>query len=51
MTGGARGIGKTIARVLAQQGMRVGINDVNLAVASDTVEEFRKERLVALGVG
>jgi NAD(P)-dependent dehydrogenase (short-subunit alcohol dehydrogenase family) len=50
VTGAGRGIGKTIARVLAQQGMKVGINDVNPVLAANVVKEFRSEGLTALAV-
>ena len=45
VTGGGRGIGKTIARVLAQKGMRVGLNDINLALAEATSKELCAEGL------
>jgi NAD(P)-dependent dehydrogenase (short-subunit alcohol dehydrogenase family) len=50
ITGGGRGIGKTIAHILAQQGMQVGINDVNPASMESVVNEFRAEglRVIAL---
>jgi NAD(P)-dependent dehydrogenase (short-subunit alcohol dehydrogenase family) len=48
VTGSGRGIGRTIARVLAQKGMRVGLNDVNLALAETAAEEFRAEGLRVL---
>ena len=50
ITGAGRGIGKTIAHVLAQQGMLVGINDVNAAVVEHVVNEFRAEGLRALAL-
>ena len=50
ITGGGRGIGKTIARVLAQQGMLVGINDIDPALANTAVEEFTRESLRALAL-
>jgi NAD(P)-dependent dehydrogenase (short-subunit alcohol dehydrogenase family) len=48
VTGSGRGIGRTIVRVLAQKGMRVGLNDVNLALAETAAEEFRAEGLRVL---
>ncbi|HZY40693.1 MAG TPA: SDR family NAD(P)-dependent oxidoreductase [Anaerolineae bacterium] len=50
ITGAGRGIGKTIAHVLAQKGMLVGINDVNAAVVERVVNEFRAEGLRALAL-
>ena len=45
VTGSGRGIGKTIVRVLAQKGMRVGLNDINLALAESAAQELRAEGL------
>jgi len=45
VTGGGRGIGKAIVRVLAQQGMIVGLNDVRLELAETTAEEFCNDDL------
>ena len=50
ITGAGRGIGKTTAQVLAQRGMRVGINDVDPAVTDAVAAEFRAEGLSALSV-
>jgi NAD(P)-dependent dehydrogenase (short-subunit alcohol dehydrogenase family) len=50
VTGSGRGIGKTIAHLLAQQGMRVGVNDVNAALAEQVVQEFQAEGLEALAL-
>ncbi|HZY44373.1 MAG TPA: SDR family NAD(P)-dependent oxidoreductase [Anaerolineae bacterium] len=50
VTGAGRGIGKTIAHVLAQKGMQVGINDVNVAMIESVVNEFRAEGLSAIGL-
>jgi len=50
VTGGGRGIGKTIVHVLAQKGMRVAVNDVNPALAEDVVREFSAEGLQVLAL-
>ena len=50
VTGAGRGIGKTTARLLAQRGMRVGINDVDPALAAAAVSELRQEGFSALSV-
>jgi NAD(P)-dependent dehydrogenase (short-subunit alcohol dehydrogenase family) len=50
VTGGGRGIGRTIVRVLAQKGMLVGLNDIELAFAESAAQEFCADglRVVAL---
>ncbi len=50
VTGGARGIGKTVARVLAQKKMLVGINDINGVQAERAAAELRAEGLQALAL-
>lgn len=40
VTGGAQGIGKGIATTLGEQGFRVAVADLNLAVAEDTAKEI-----------
>lgn len=50
VTGAGRGIGKTVARHLARQGMAVGVNDVDRALVEKAVAEFRAEGLQALGL-
>jgi NAD(P)-dependent dehydrogenase (short-subunit alcohol dehydrogenase family) len=43
VTGAGRGIGKTIARVLAKQGMAVGVNDAQEDLALRAGQELRAE--------
>ena len=50
ITGAGRGIGKTIAHTLAQQGMRVGLNDVNAAMIERVANEFRAAGLQAMAL-
>ena len=50
ITGGGRGIGKMIARLLAQQGMLVGINDVDPGLAATAVQELTQEGLRVLAL-
>jgi NAD(P)-dependent dehydrogenase (short-subunit alcohol dehydrogenase family) len=50
ITGAGRGIGKTTARLLAQKGMLVGINEINPGLLSSTVAEFQAEGLSVLGL-
>lgn len=48
ITGGGRGIGRTIARVLATQGMLVGINDVDPDRAQMVVDGLKKDGFSAI---
>jgi NAD(P)-dependent dehydrogenase (short-subunit alcohol dehydrogenase family) len=50
VTGSGRGIGKTIARVLAEKGMQVGVNDVDPALVENVAREFRRKGLLVLGL-
>jgi len=50
VTGAGRGIGKTIARVLAARGMAVGINDVVKESAESAARELRSEGFGALAL-
>jgi NAD(P)-dependent dehydrogenase (short-subunit alcohol dehydrogenase family) len=50
VTGAGRGIGKATARLLAQRGMRVGVNDVDSALAEAVEAEFRAEGLAVMTV-
>lgn len=50
ITGAGRGIGRTIARRLAHEGMRVAINDVELARAEEACAALRGEGLQAVAV-
>jgi NAD(P)-dependent dehydrogenase (short-subunit alcohol dehydrogenase family) len=43
VTGAGRGIGLTIARVLAERGMRVGVNDVDAAAAEEAAAALRAQ--------
>jgi len=43
VTGAGRGIGKTLVRMLAQKGMKVGVNDVDRALVEGVVQEYRAE--------
>ncbi len=45
VTGGGRGIGRTIVRELAQRGMIVGLNDVSPDLAENATRELRDESL------
>ncbi len=40
ITGGGRGIGKATAKAMLQQGMKVAIGDLDLAVAEETAKEL-----------
>jgi NAD(P)-dependent dehydrogenase (short-subunit alcohol dehydrogenase family) len=48
VTGAGRGIGKTIARVLGNRGMAVGVCDIQGALAQAVAEELRSEGIRAL---
>ena len=48
VTGAGRGIGLTIARVLAEQGMGVAVNDVQADLALNAVRELRSKGLRAI---
>ena len=50
VTGGGRGIGRTIVRVLAQNGMLVGLNDVSAELAESATKELRAEGLQVLAL-
>ena len=50
VTGAGRGIGKTTARVLAERGMLVGVNDYDAASAANTAHELRAAGLRALAL-
>jgi len=45
VTGAARGIGKAIARKLAENGAQVIVNDVNIQETEKTCNELRKDKL------
>ncbi len=48
VTGAGRGIGWTIARVLAEQGMAVAVNDVQAELALSSVRELRSKGFRAM---
>lgn len=50
VTGGARGIGRGIARVLAREGADVAIGDVNVAGAEETAALLRAAGRRALAI-
>src|SRR5439155_2706402 len=50
VTGGAQGVGRGIASVLAAEGARVVIADVDEALAESTAAAFRTQGLEALAV-
>jgi NAD(P)-dependent dehydrogenase (short-subunit alcohol dehydrogenase family) len=50
VTGGGRGIGRTIVRVLAQKGMHVGLNDMNRTLAEAATKELCAEGLRVLAL-
>jgi len=50
VTGAGRGIGKTVARLLAEQGMIVGVNDFNFASAEKVVQELTAAGLRGLAL-
>jgi NAD(P)-dependent dehydrogenase (short-subunit alcohol dehydrogenase family) len=50
VTGAGRGIGRTIAHILAEQGMHVAVNDVNPALANQVADELRAKGIQALAL-
>ena len=50
ITGAGRGIGKTIARILAEKGMHVAINDVNTLAAEEAAAALTAAGLHAIAV-
>lgn len=51
VTGGAMGLGKSMATALAQAGSHIVIADINIAVAEETAEEIKKnENVEAIGL-
>lgn len=50
VTGAGRGIGQTIARLLAERGMRVGVNDVNASSAEASASALRAQGWQALAL-
>ena len=50
VTGGAQGIGKAISSVLAGQGARVAIVDIDETVAGQTADEINRQKETAMAV-
>ena len=50
VTGAGRGIGKTIAWVLAENGMLVGMNDLDKDLLESTAKEIRDQGLSVLAL-
>jgi 2-hydroxycyclohexanecarboxyl-CoA dehydrogenase len=50
VTGGAKGIGKAIAKTLAMQGAQVAIADLDQAKALETADELNKDNKTAMAV-
>ena len=50
ISGSARGIGKEIARCLAEEGANIIINDINQEAIAKTVDEFKKYPVTVLGL-
>jgi NAD(P)-dependent dehydrogenase (short-subunit alcohol dehydrogenase family) len=50
ITGAGQGIGKSVAQTLAQQGMRIAVNDANKKLAQATVSEFKQSGFNAIAV-
>lgn len=50
ITGSSKGIGKAIARGLAEQGAKVVISSRNQEACDEVVNEFKKEGLKAIGI-
>ena len=50
ITGSARGIGKAIAQLLAQEGARIVISDINAELAEETAKEFKAAGFEAIAI-
>jgi NAD(P)-dependent dehydrogenase (short-subunit alcohol dehydrogenase family) len=50
VTGAGRGIGRTVARTLAEQGMLVGVNDLDAVAAEAAADELRQAGHKALAL-
>lgn len=50
VTGGATGIGKAIARELAESGHRVLVVDSDQSALSEAIDQFRRDSLAAIGL-
>ena len=50
VTGGAVGIGKSIAMALSREGASIVIADVNLSGANETVKEIKKSGSEAIAI-
>ncbi len=51
VTGGAQGIGRAVALLLAREGARVAISDINIEKAQETCRELESLGQEALGIG
>lgn len=50
ITGGAQGIGKSIAERLGKDGFNIVISDMNIDLANQTVEGFKNQGLESIAV-
>jgi 3-oxoacyl-[acyl-carrier protein] reductase len=50
ITGAGRGMGKSVAEILAQRGARVAINDTNIALAEDAASSINKAGAQAIAI-
>ena len=50
ITGGAQGLGKSMAMALASYGSNIVIADINIALAKKTAQEFKKKKVEAIAL-